>query len=152
MTSLVPCTLISTASFKLSSNLIVAAAWKMMPILDTSVCLSINDKPKPATEQSPATVTILWRNLGTASRSRSNSWNNNSLINQNDNWHFFFLQDRQTIPRSLSECLCPSSSWSANKCYRCPDRLAKAYRWELFPWNLEAWIMKYCPMKFTTIN
>ena len=59
ITSFVPCTLISTASFRFSSNLIVAAAWKMTFIFEISVCLSVNDKPKPAIEQSPEMVTIL---------------------------------------------------------------------------------------------
>jgi hypothetical protein len=42
-------------------------------MLEISVCRSVNDKPKPAIEQSPAMVTILWRNFGTASRSLSKS-------------------------------------------------------------------------------
>lgn len=73
MTSLVPCTLMSTASFKFSSNLTVAAAWKMMLMLLARVCLSVSERPSPAIEQSPATVTILWRNFGTVSRSFSNN-------------------------------------------------------------------------------
>lgn len=59
ITSFVPCTLISMASFKFSSNLIVAAAWNMMLMLEISVCLSVSDRPNPASEQSPAIVTIL---------------------------------------------------------------------------------------------
>lgn len=70
-TSCVPQTFMLTASLSFSSNRTVAAAWKTSCTFDINVWRSIKVKPNPVRAQSPPIATILWRNLGTSSRSLS---------------------------------------------------------------------------------
>ena len=65
--SLVPLVFISTADFRGSSNLTVAAAWNTIDTVSSKIWRSVVDKPRPISAQSPVKG-IIFRNVSGLSR------------------------------------------------------------------------------------